>query len=96
MCCVSVLQVDGEDGAGVVDEDQVLMVVSQREFMDMVTSIKQVTHTVRLTPEQNPTSISLSELSVIISNFSLKVDNLLFYSLLLPYMFNSFRNDVYK
>ncbi|KAL6488201.1 hypothetical protein MHYP_G00019420 [Metynnis hypsauchen] len=34
-------QVDGEDGAGVVDEDQVLMVVSQREFMDMGTSIKQ-------------------------------------------------------
>ncbi|KAL7873919.1 hypothetical protein SRHO_G00048890 [Serrasalmus rhombeus] len=34
-------QVHGEDGAGVVAEDQVLMVISQREFMDMVTSIKQ-------------------------------------------------------
>ncbi|KAI4872598.1 hypothetical protein NFI96_013356 [Prochilodus magdalenae] len=37
-------QADGGDGVGaggVVDEDQVLMVVSQREFMDMVTSIKQ-------------------------------------------------------
>ncbi|XP_036436443.1 crossover junction endonuclease EME1 isoform X2 [Colossoma macropomum] len=34
-------QVDGEDASGVVDEDQVLMVVSQREFMDMVASIKQ-------------------------------------------------------